>query len=122
MTTSLQLRRRAIDKIVASARKHAENSLDAAAQADFLGAYFAHASSDDLHQREPAGLAALAAAHLAAGLVRPPGATLVSVSAPDDANEGASTVIRIVTDDRPFLVDTVAMNLTRADWSTRSWP
>ena len=48
MTTSLQLRRRAIDKIVASARKHAENSLSPAAQADFLEAYFSHASADDL--------------------------------------------------------------------------
>ena len=57
-------------------------------------------------------------AHLELGRRRAEGQHLLRVLTPGP-DTGGSTVIQVVTDDRPFLVDTITMELTRRDWSIR---
>ncbi|WP_432495207.1 NAD-glutamate dehydrogenase [Kineococcus gypseus] len=77
--------------------------------------YFAHSPEEDLLERAPRELAAAAASHLRLGSRRPPGTTLVRVLAGEEAGAGASgSVVEVVTDDAPFLVDSLTSALTRA--------
>ena len=81
----------------------------------FLGRYFKHLSSLDLKARQPRDLLGAALAHLRLGEVRTDGTANVHVFNPDLAANGwqsAHTVVQIVTDDMPFLVDSVRMAMT----------
>ena len=76
---------------------------------------------------EEAGTRAVAAVlglHLALGERRSPGEDLVGAVTPREAttgwSAGGSTVLQVVTDDRPFLVDTVLLALSDAGWALRS--
>jgi glutamate dehydrogenase len=83
---------------------------------DFLGVYFSDVPSDDADVRRRHAAYAAAVAHLELGRVRPVGETLVSVLSPDldrDGWETERTILMFVTDDVPFLVDTVRMVLDR---------
>src|SRR5215213_9863506 len=67
---------------------------------------------------DPAELAGLALGHLKLAEVRPPGsATVDVVRVPDDGARGGGvgsrTVIRLVTDDMPYLVDSVTAEVVR---------
>ena len=66
----------------------------------------------------------LARAHLALGLLRRPGEDLIGMATPQEETDGwsagGSTVIQVVTDDRPFIVDTVIMDLTELGWTIRT--
>jgi glutamate dehydrogenase len=80
----------------------------------FLTAYYRFVAADDLIAAGPARLAATAARHAALGAGRPQGRAAVSVlAAADTSLTGAETVIDIVTDDMPYLVDSVTMELNR---------
>ena len=89
----------------------------------FVGAYLEHVLDDDLCDADPGRLAGLVRAHLRLGLRRDAGEHLIGISTPrpehDGWDAGGSTVVQIVTDDRPFLVDTVTMELSRREWSIR---
>src|SRR5690606_29655211 len=66
-------------------------------------------------------LYAAALTHFTLGRHRTPGSTLVRVLSPDWARDGwrsDRTIVMIVTDDAPFLVDTVRMVLERHDVAT----
>jgi glutamate dehydrogenase len=81
----------------------------------FLARYFKHLSSLDLKAREPRDLLGAALAHLRLGEVRAEGTANVHVFNPDLAANGwqsPHTVVQIVTDDMPFLVDSVRMAMT----------
>ena len=83
----------------------------------FLRAYFRGVGEEDLAERAPATLASAAQSHLELGWRRAPGETLVRIFNPDrvrDGFESAHTVVQIVTDDRPFLVDSVGIAFGRA--------
>ncbi|MFI4880937.1 MAG: NAD-glutamate dehydrogenase, partial [Steroidobacterales bacterium] len=83
-----------------------------------LRTYFRGVAEDDLGAREPAQLARAALAHLALATRRAPGRTLVRVFNPDagvDGFESAHTLVLTVTDDMPFLVDSISMALGRAE-------
>src|SRR5579863_8924699 len=83
-----------------------------------LRAYFHGVAEDDLAAREPGQLARVALAHLALATRRAPGRTLVRVFNPDlgvDGFESAHTLVLTVTDDMPFLVDSISMALGRAE-------
>ena len=86
----------------------------------FAEQYVKHLPDEELLDLEPAHVAELIEAHLALGAVRGPGEAKVSIVVPDAQHPGESTIFLIVTDDRPFLVDTVSMNITRRDWSIRA--
>ena len=81
----------------------------------FLSRYFKHLALADLKAREPRDLLGAALAHLRLGEQRTVGDSHVHVFNPDLAATGwqsAHTVVQIVTDDMPFLVDSVRMVMT----------
>ncbi|HEX9040357.1 MAG TPA: NAD-glutamate dehydrogenase [Trebonia sp.] len=80
----------------------------------FLSAYYRLVAVEDLIAAGPVRLAATAARHTALGAQRPQGRPAVSVRPEHDASlTWAGTVIDIVTDDMPYLVDSVTMELNR---------
>ena len=67
---------------------------------------------EDLAERTPGTLAGEARSHLELGWRRAPGQSLVRIFNPDperDGFESPHTLVQIVTDDRPFLVDSVGI-------------
>ena len=81
----------------------------------FLTRYFQHLSLTDLKAREPRDLLGAALAHLRLGEQRAPGEAKVQVFNPDLVASGwqsPHTVVQVVTDDMPFLVDSVRMVMT----------
>jgi glutamate dehydrogenase len=82
--------------------------------AEFLAAYYRLVAPEDLSAAGPRRLAATAAHHAALGATRPQGRPSVSVRSADGASlTGAGTVVDLVTDDMPYLVDSVTMALNR---------
>jgi glutamate dehydrogenase len=86
----------------------------------YLRAYYRHVPADELAAVGPARLAAGAAGHAGLARQRPQGRAIVSVRAGGDAAlDPASDVIDIVTDDMPYLVDSITMELSRHGLSAR---
>jgi glutamate dehydrogenase len=80
----------------------------------FLAAYYRLVAVEDLIAAGPERLAATAVQHAALGTGRPQGRAAVGVHpGADTALTGAGTVVDIVTDDMPYLVDSVTMELNR---------
>src|SRR4029077_10221448 len=83
----------------------------------FLRAYSRGVADEDLAERTPRQLARAALAHLAFAARRASGRSLVQVFNPDahrDGFESAHTLVLTVTDDMPFLVDSLGMAFSRA--------
>jgi glutamate dehydrogenase len=88
--------------------------------ARYLDAYYRRVEADDLTSAGPARIAASAAEHAAVATVRPQGRAIVSVRPGGDAAlEAGSDVIDVVTDDMPFLVDSLTMELAKHGLSAR---
>jgi len=104
-----------IDRIAKIARRARPKGM--AVAPDRLARYFYHGVSElDLGERRPEDLAGAALAELELGRVRRGGRSLVRVFNPDPARDGFSsshTVIMVVTDDMPFLVDSLGMVCTQ---------
>ncbi len=84
--------------------------------ADFLPLYYAELPEGDVDDRKLDDIYAVAVAHLAAGRRRAPGETIVRLISPDRDRDGwhsPHSVLLVVTDDMPFLVDTTRMVLER---------
>ena len=84
--------------------------------------YYRHVPAEDLASRSPADLLGAMVSHVALGSDRPPGTARVRVHTPTEDADGWSCggpVVEIVTDDMPFLVDSVAAELTRLGRSLR---
>ena len=79
---------------------------------DLLEPYFRHVPAEDLVTRNEADRAAMIRAHLALAARRPQGRVAVRVRTPEGPG---GSVVEIVTDDMPFLVDSVTAELTRTD-------
>jgi glutamate dehydrogenase len=83
----------------------------------YLQAYYQRVATEDLVL--PSRLAAVAQAHARLGLRRPQGRALVQVRDPGDAHldpvSRSGLVVDIVTDDMPYLVDSVTTELNRHD-------
>jgi glutamate dehydrogenase len=81
----------------------------------YLDAYYQRVATEDLVL--PSRLAAVAQAHARMGLRRPQGRALVQVREPGDAHLDpvgrSGLVVDIVTDDMPYLVDSVTTELNR---------
>ncbi|MFL6295108.1 MAG: NAD-glutamate dehydrogenase, partial [Actinomycetes bacterium] len=82
-----------------------------------LRAYYRHVSVDDIGDRSAEELYGALASHYRAAEERPQGRASVHVFTPTRAGHGWSagghSVVEVVTDDMPFLVDSVAMELNR---------
>src|SRR5215831_2226694 len=84
----------------------------------FLHAYFRGVAEEDLAERSPKHLAQAALAHLEFGARRMRGRSLARVFNPDpgtDGFESAHTLVLTVTEDMPFLVDSLSMAFSRAE-------
>jgi glutamate dehydrogenase len=84
--------------------------------ADFLARYYRELPDEDADERRLDEAYAAAVTHLTLGRVRAPGEVLVRVLSPKAERDGWRTersVLMFVTDDIPFLVDTVRMVLDR---------
>ncbi len=82
----------------------------------FLRCYFAHVDEGDLAERAVEDLFGLAADHAMLGADWERGTTSISVVNPRidiDGWESAHTIVLLVTDDMPFLVDSVTNELSR---------
>ncbi|MBT8136871.1 MAG: NAD-glutamate dehydrogenase [Gammaproteobacteria bacterium] len=106
---------RQIDKVIAASAIFPQEryGVDIAA---FLRSYYSDVSGEDLRDRKPADLAGMALSHLTFARQRKPGATLVRVFNPNIEKDGwqsRNTIIQIVNDDMPFIVDSVALVLAR---------
>ncbi len=114
------------DALLAKAREawRDDPALDAQALGDgsggdsvscYLRAYYQRVATEDL--APPSRLATVAEAHARLGLRRPQGRALVQVREPDDAHlnpvSRSGLVVDIVTDDMPYLVDSVTTELNR---------
>jgi glutamate dehydrogenase len=110
---------------IPAARKHLIDSIAAHTRslkqrapvplAEFAATYFRGVDEDDLRDRPAPALAAAAADHLRFGSARRTGQPLVRVFNPTERENGwtsTHTVVEVVTDDMPFLVDSLAMVLS----------
>ena len=82
----------------------------------FLPLYYSELPEDDVDDRKLDDVYAVAVAHLALGRERRPGETVVRVLSPERERDGwqsPHSVLLVVTDDMPFLVDTMRMVLER---------
>ena len=106
--------RKSISAIVAAAAR-LPKAMRGADPKRFLRAYYANVDAEDIAARDPAELAAAALSHLMFARQRR-GRALVRVFNPTLREHGYSsphTVIEMVNDDMPFLVDSIGLALTR---------
>ncbi len=86
--------------------------------AAFIRRYYAEVSIDDLEARRVEDLTGAARGHWRLAVRRAVGTAIVRISNPAAGTDGwqsQHTVVEIVVDDMPFLVDSVAMELERHD-------
>ncbi len=106
-----------VEKAVALVHQRVEPGLRPAAE-QLLRAYYANVAPEDVLRREPEALYGAAMALLSFSRHRPPGKPKLRIYRPH-ADEGGwdcpHSVIEIVNDDMPFLVDSVTAVLHRHD-------
>jgi glutamate dehydrogenase len=84
----------------------------------FLLRYYLHTAPDDIVDRDPVDVFGAALSHHRLAEVRPQGTANVRVHTPTVDENGwqcSHTVVEVVTDDMPFLVDSVTNALTQAN-------
>jgi glutamate dehydrogenase len=104
-----------LDHVIEQARS-AEQGAAGGDLAEFVGQYYELVAPDDVLAHDAPDLLGAARSHWALAAQRLPGTPIVRVfnPAPDrDGWQSPHTVVQIVTDDMPFLVDSVTMELTR---------
>ncbi|MDB5871194.1 MAG: NAD-dependent glutamate dehydrogenase, partial [Ramlibacter sp.] len=115
MNASAQALHNRVDAVLALAASR----LDAAAHKmieGFAREYFARLDADDLAERTPEDLLGALLSHLQLGEVREPGRPKLRIFGPTQAEDGWSSrhsVIQIVNDDMPFLVDSTSLEINR---------
>ncbi|MEA2332416.1 MAG: glutamate dehydrogenase [Thermoleophilaceae bacterium] len=104
-----------LETVCARLREHLQADEGAQAEA-FARQFYRWVSPDDIGERGEQDLYGAALAHFGLARRRAQGATEVRVYNPDPEADGwhsAHTVAQIVTDDMPFLIDSVGMELNR---------
>ena len=82
--------------------------------ADFVTSYYAHVAAEDLHNYDPGTLRDRAAHHLELASRRHPGEAVVGI-----LSELDTSVVAVVAEDLPYLVQSVTAELTREDTPIR---
>jgi glutamate dehydrogenase len=106
-------------EIIDEIRRYAQDRLPPEQQRlflTFIGQYYGRTARGDLAARRVHDLYGAAMSHLTLAFDRPPGAPAVRVYSPDFEEHGFGsphTVVDIVTDDMPFLVDSVTTEVIR---------
>ena len=109
-------RLRLIEAIVRAARRQLATAERALAE-EYLRSFFRGVAEDDLRQRDAGQLAAAALGQLAAARTRRPDRPLVRVFNPEPERDGfrsPHTIVMVVGDDMPFLVDSMNMAASQA--------
>ena len=116
MTAPLQEARSSLlERATAYVRSRIHGAQAAAAE-NFVRSYWERVPPEDIVGRDPVDLAGAALAHLHLSEHRPPGTARVRVYTPTFDDHGwASThsVVEVVIDDMPFLLDSISMALVR---------
>ena len=106
-----------------------DQQLDAATQVrpewgDLLRSYYRYVAPEEVAERSPEDLLGALASHRELAASRPQGTATVRVVTPTSAESGWSasgrSVVEVVTDDMPFLVDSVTMELNRLGHNVHS--
>jgi glutamate dehydrogenase len=108
-------RRERIDAVLALAAPRLQAAQGAALEA-FARAWFHHLDADDLALRTPEDLLGALLSVWQFGAERQPGTTRLRVISPSLAEHGWAsrhTVIEVINDDMPFLVDSTTMEINR---------
>src|SRR5581483_7312892 len=116
MTVPLQEARNSLLDRAAAYVRARRSGPHAASAERFVRAYWDRVPAEDLVGRDPVDLAGAALAHLHLAERRLPGTATVRVYTPSFDDHGwASThsVVEVVVDDMPFLLDSVSMELVR---------
>ena len=82
----------------------------------YVRQYYRNTALDDLKARAVEDLAGATLSHLELGRRRPPGSPCIRVYNPDADRDGWNsphTIVQVVTDDMPFLVDSTSISLNR---------
>jgi len=99
-----------------SHERRTETSVDSELMQHLLEVYYRHVPAEDLLERSPADIYGAAMSQYRLAAHRPQGTAAVRVFTPSVESEGwvaeSHTVVEIVTDDMPFLVDSVTMAVT----------
>ena len=110
-----------VDRAVAHARHDAGDDRARAALVEaMIPHYWRNVPPEDLARRDPVDIQGATVSHLAFGWRRPPGTALVRVISPSEDASGwgcPHSVVEVVTDDMPFLVDSVTSELNRQGFS-----
>ena len=109
-----------MDEVAALARERVSGE-DLDLVLAFVTGYYARVSPDDLAERKAEDLYGAAAAHLNLARRRTPGTPKVRVYNPQIEQHGwqsTHTIVEIVTDDMPFLIDSVRMVLNRRGYTS----
>jgi glutamate dehydrogenase len=104
-----------LDTVCSQLREHLEGE-DAERAESFVRQYYRWVSPEDVAERTQADLYGAALAHFDLARRRIPGTTTVRIYNPElevHGWESAHTAVEIVTDDMPFLIDSVGMELNR---------
>jgi glutamate dehydrogenase len=113
------LERNLIDELSECVRERLPDEPEAA-YAEFVRQYYHWVPAPDLGDRDPLDLCGALVAHWQTGRRRGPGEPKVRVYNPEVERDGwssAYTVVEIVSDDMPFLVDSVTMELSRQGYA-----
>jgi glutamate dehydrogenase len=92
------------------------HGMDAASLTAYLQRYYRYVAPEDLVDRQAEDVAGAAIAHLSLAAKRPQGTAAVRAYTPTVEEMGwtcSHTVVEVVTDDMPFLVDSVTNELSR---------
>jgi glutamate dehydrogenase len=114
MSASLEQSRQQLLHTAAERADHAGGE----AVEKFLRTYYRHVATEDLLARAPEDLLGAALAHRELAKDRPIGTAKVEVFNPEVEEQGwasGHTVVQVVTDDMPFLVDSVSAELQRME-------
>jgi glutamate dehydrogenase len=104
-----------IEQVCTRIRKQLAENGAASAEA-FVRQFYRWVSPDDMEERNPLDLYGLAVGQLGFARERRPGETKVRVYNPQFETHGwqsTHTAVEVVTDDKPFLIDSVTMELNR---------
>ncbi|MYT13400.1 glutamate dehydrogenase [Streptomyces sp. SceaMP-e96] len=96
--------------------KHPVRGLDPDTLSGYLQRYYLHTAPEDLADRDPVDVVGAALSHYRLAEMRPQGTANVRVHTPTVEENGwtcSHSVVEVVTDDMPFLVDSVTNELSR---------
>jgi glutamate dehydrogenase len=105
-----------VERAAAQVRRQGLTDVDAEAIERFVRLYYEHAAPEDVVGLDPADVYGAALAHYRFGEGRTPGAAAARVYTPRVADHGwqsTHTAVEVVSEDMPFVVDSVQIELSR---------